>query len=185
MFAWSPIISSAEFLFRADSFKLKILQKLQAKVQGRPPDNQGGDGSTAEQGWEGATTTVKITFRPSDLWALLDSNISGMTFADSPPSPDVSAAGDENNTSISLNVHVVPPISEGQDVSRQSTFTACETSTNDTAGASNPISDDAFLDLGVGEDNVPFFDDLLSQFTGGFNDWGNAPWLRPMPPITE
>ncbi|KAK5047020.1 hypothetical protein LTR84_006962 [Exophiala bonariae] len=165
--------------------KLKILQKLQAKVRGRRPENQGGNGSTTEEGWETAPTTVTITFRPSDLWALLDCNILGMTVANSPSSPDLATGENENNASISLNVHVVPSISEGQDVSRQSTFAPAETSINDTAGPSEPASDDSFLELGVVGDNVPFFDDLLSQFTGSFNDWSNPQWLRAMPQIPE
>lgn len=100
-------------------------------------------------------------------------------------SPSGDNLNDEGDASISLNVHVVPPITEGQDVSRQSTFTSIDPSINDAAVATNTMSDESFLDLGASEDIVPFFDDLLSQFTGGFNDWSNPQGSRPMPPILE
>jgi hypothetical protein len=133
---------------------------LQAKVEGSRHESEDGNG----RGWESAPTTTTITFRPSDLWALLDSNL--LAASDTPsPYSEIPAGTDDSNASISLNIHVVPSLTEGRDASRRRASTSLAMS-NYGEGTTN-VTGNELLDFGAGGVIDPFFDDLFSQFPGG------------------
>ena len=93
-----------------------------------------------------------------------------MTPGDSPlPYPNLPAGTEDHNTSISLNVHVVPPLTEGQDVGEQLVSTSINTLNNAAAIASNTAGNE-IIDFGAGGVIDPFFDDLFSNFTGVTSD---------------
>ncbi|KAI1630167.1 hypothetical protein EDD37DRAFT_84703 [Exophiala viscosa] len=142
--------------------KLKILRELQAKVQGSR--HEGDSGNRHRSGWESATTTTTITFQPSDLWALLDSSLSQMASSNSvSPTPALPAGVDDNSTSISLNVHVVPPWTEGQDDSRQSTSAPIQAANGTFPVEVDATAEDPFHFAGTGGFDI-FLDDLFTPF---------------------
>lgn len=163
--------------------QLKILQELQAKVQGSR--NQSESGNRHRSGWEGATTTTTITFRPSDLWALLDSSLSRAAPVDSAaPNSVMSPDENDNSTTISLNVHVVPPWTEGQADSRQSTSNLIPGANGESPAAVNTTSEDLFH-LGGAESFDPFLDDFFTPFSIGTSDRNWPLGLRSMPPAAQ
>lgn len=137
--------------------------------------NESGDGSRLRSEWQSATTTTTITFRPSVLWALLDPSLSRMASADSVSHTSrLPPAIEDESTSISLNVHVVPPWTEGQDDSRQSTSAsnAVQAANGSPLAEVNGTAEDPFHFGGTGAFDL-FLDDYFTPFDIGTGDAGN------------
>jgi hypothetical protein len=133
-------------------------------------------GSRLRSDWQSATTTTTITFRPSVLWALLDPSLSRMAASAGSVSPtsDLPPAVEDESTSISLNVHVVPPWTEGQDDSRQSTSApnAIPAANRSPPAEVNVTAEDPFHFGGTGAFDL-FLDDFFTPFDIGTSDGVN------------
>ena len=77
--------------------------------------------------------------------------------------PDLPPVLDDNSTSISLNVHVVPPWTEGQDDSTLSTSAPIQAANGTSPIEVNAIAEDPFHFGGTGGFDL-FLDDLFTPF---------------------